>query len=153
MSMNVMRKTSLVVLAAVVLGLAVAERAPADEPGPRGPANLKVIIRWADETDVDLHVIEPDGTRCFYQKRNTKNGGQLSADVTKGNRSGSTEMYEIINGPAGSYMVEVKMFARREVPGGTPVTVEIYQNGRRTDDYNPTLRDNGDSVTFGPFRP
>ena len=33
-------------------------------------ADLRVTISWnTDATDVDLWVIEPDGTKCFYQHR------------------------------------------------------------------------------------
>lgn len=48
-------------------------------------ADLRVSINWnTDNTDVDLWVFEPDKTKCFYQNRNTKNGGQLTEDVTRG---------------------------------------------------------------------
>ena len=34
----------------------------------RKPSDLRVTISWnTDATDVDLWVIEPDGTKCFYQ--------------------------------------------------------------------------------------
>ena len=48
-------------------------------------ADLRVTISWnTDATDVDLWVMEPDGTKCFYQHNHTKNGGELSQDQTQG---------------------------------------------------------------------
>src|SRR5262249_28781853 len=49
------------------------------------PSDLRVTISWnTDATDIDLWVIEPDGTKCFYGQRSTRNGGELSEDQREG---------------------------------------------------------------------
>ena len=70
---------------------------------------LVVTITWnTDNSDVDLHVIEPSGEECYYQHAKTKSGGQLSQDVTAGY---GPEMYVQPKGPSGTYRIRVKYFA------------------------------------------
>ena len=35
-------------------------------------------------TDIDLHVIEPDDTECYFRERDTDLGGHLSRDFVRG---------------------------------------------------------------------
>jgi hypothetical protein len=75
---------------------------------PRTRSDLRVTISWnTDATDVDLWVIEPDGTKCFYQNRRTRSGGQLSGDQTQGY---GPERYQIAKARAGTYKVLVHYF-------------------------------------------
>jgi hypothetical protein len=75
-------------------------------PLPRG--DLRVTISWnTDGTDVDLWVIEPDGTKCFYSHPHTKNGGQLSQDQTQGY---GPERYQVKKALPGEYRVIVHNF-------------------------------------------
>ena len=49
------------------------------------PVKLRIVMTWdADETDIDLHVLEPNGEECFYGHRRTREGGFCSEDVTTG---------------------------------------------------------------------
>lgn len=51
----------------------------------RSPARLRVILSWdSDATDLDLHVLTPDGGHAFYGDRVLANGGALDVDVTTG---------------------------------------------------------------------
>jgi uncharacterized protein YfaP (DUF2135 family) len=44
-----------------------------------------VLLSWdTDHTDLDLHVVTPDGQHCFYGNRVVPNGGALDVDVTTG---------------------------------------------------------------------
>lgn len=46
---------------------------------------LRVVLSWdTDGTDLDLHVVTPDGEHCFYGNRVLQNGGALDVDVTTG---------------------------------------------------------------------
>jgi len=48
-------------------------------------SKLRVVLSWdTDATDLDLHVISPDGQHCYYGERVMKNGGALDVDVTTG---------------------------------------------------------------------
>lgn len=49
------------------------------------PVRIRIVLSWdADETDVDLHVLEPDGEEAYYGHRRTSTGGFVSEDVTTG---------------------------------------------------------------------
>ncbi len=49
------------------------------------PVKIRIVLSWdADETDIDLHVLEPDGEEAFYGHRRTSSGGFVSEDVTTG---------------------------------------------------------------------
>lgn len=51
----------------------------------RVPTRLRVVLSWdSDSTDVDLHVISPDGQHVFFANRVVPNGGALDVDVTTG---------------------------------------------------------------------
>lgn len=46
---------------------------------------LRVVLTWdSDGTDLDLHVVGPDGSHVFYGDRVAANGGALDVDVTNG---------------------------------------------------------------------
>ena len=40
------------------------------------PTKIRIVLSWdADETDIDLHVLEPDGEEAYYGHRRTSSGG------------------------------------------------------------------------------
>ncbi len=49
-----------------------------------GLFDLKVIITWDIKSDVDLDIIEPDGTKVNHASRGSKIGGNFYADNTQG---------------------------------------------------------------------
>jgi hypothetical protein len=72
-------------------------------------ADIVVSITWnTDNTDVDLHVIEPDGEECYYGHRSTRSGGTLTKDVTRGY---GPEMYVLRSAPPGPYQIKARYFA------------------------------------------
>ena len=51
----------------------------------RAAPRLRVVLSWdSDNTDLDLHVVGPDGSHVFYGDRVAPNGGALDVDVTTG---------------------------------------------------------------------
>ncbi|MEX8496595.1 YfaP family protein [Leptothrix ochracea] len=53
--------------------------------GARARIRLRVVLSWdSDMTDLDLHVVSPDGQHVFYGNRVAPNGGALDVDVTTG---------------------------------------------------------------------
>src|SRR5208337_2655380 len=91
-------------------------------------ADLRVSMSWnTDATDVDLWVIEPDGTKCFYQHRQTKNGGELTEDVTQGF---GPERFQAKKAMKGEYTVIVHYFAANPnlLGGETHVNVTVTRN-------------------------
>jgi len=82
------------------------------ESNPSGtPTRLRVLLSWdSDSTDLDLHLITPEGEHCFYGNRRLANGAALDIDVTTGYGP------EIISVPSprnGTYLVYVNYFGSR----------------------------------------
>ncbi|SEM95715.1 Uncharacterized conserved protein YfaP, DUF2135 family [Pseudomonas sp. ok272] len=76
--------------------------------GGATPAKLRVLLSWdSDNTDLDLHLVTPDGAHIWYGGRTAQNGGTLDVDVTTGYGP------EIFSMPApikGQYLVYVNYY-------------------------------------------
>jgi uncharacterized protein YfaP (DUF2135 family) len=79
-----------------------------DSYSARPQARLRVVLSWdSDGTDLDLHVVAPDGQHVFYGNRVADNGGALDVDVTTGY---GPEIYANPAPPAGFYHVFVNYY-------------------------------------------
>ncbi|HVK53748.1 MAG TPA: DUF2135 domain-containing protein [Burkholderiales bacterium] len=71
-------------------------------------ARIRVVLSWdSDGTDLDLHVLSPDGEHVFYGKRVADNGGALDVDVTTGF---GPEIYANPSPPNGIYHIYVNYY-------------------------------------------
>jgi uncharacterized protein YfaP (DUF2135 family) len=71
-------------------------------------AKLRVLLSWdTDGTDLDLHVVSPDGDHVFYGNRVGHNGGALDVDVTTGF---GPEIYANPTPPKGVYHIYVNYY-------------------------------------------
>jgi tetratricopeptide (TPR) repeat protein len=82
------------------------------------PIDYQLTTHWnSDSTDIDLWVIEPNGERCFYSRRETRLGGKLFWDITDGL---GPELYHARKAAPGPYYVVVHYYgnnsARYVVP-------------------------------------
>ncbi len=74
----------------------------------RPQARLRVVLSWdSDGTDLDLHVVSPDGEHVWYGNRVAANGGALDVDVTTGY---GPEIYANTAPPTGTYHVYVNYY-------------------------------------------
>lgn len=92
------------------------------------PVDMRIVVDWnKDETDLDLHIIEPNGEECFYRNKLSKNGGRLSEDFTQGY---GPEEYEIKNVQKGKYSIQVNYFGDRYQKQQVPsfIKLTIYKN-------------------------
>ena len=90
------------------------------------PMKLRIVMSWdADETDIDLHVLEPNGEEAFYGHRRTSEGGFVSEDVTTGY---GPEEYLKKELESGTYKVLSNYFASHQtkLTGATTVTATVY---------------------------
>lgn len=100
---------------------------------------LRVVLAWdTDGTDLDLHVVSPDGVHTFYGNRVAPNGGALDVDVTTGYGP------EIYSSPAplhGTYLVYVNYYGSGN--SGSDMTVAqitIITNENTPDEKSETIR-------------
>jgi Ca-activated chloride channel family protein len=73
---------------------------------------LRVVLGWdADNTDIDLHVTDPDGQVAFYGQPRTRQGGRMSADFTGGY---GPEEFALRKPKPGVYTVRAHFFGHRQ---------------------------------------
>jgi tetratricopeptide (TPR) repeat protein len=90
------------------------------------PMKLRVVLTWnTDNCDIDLHVMEPDGVKCFYSHRFTQLGGRLSFDYTQGF---GPEEYLMKNKVDGIYQIFAQYYGSTSQAQLLPVIVyaDIY---------------------------
>lgn len=74
-------------------------------------ARLRVVLSWdTDNTDLDLHVVTPDGGHALYGGKLLENGGALDIDVTTGY---GPEMFSTPTPLKGRYLVYVNYYGGR----------------------------------------
>lgn len=89
------------------------------------PVKIRIVLSWdADETDIDLHVLEPDGEEAFYGNRRTSSGGFVSEDVTTG--YGPEEYMR--KEATGKFKILTNYFASHQtaLTGPATVTATVY---------------------------
>ncbi|MCL2327283.1 MAG: DUF2135 domain-containing protein [Bacteroidetes bacterium] len=90
------------------------------------PYDVRVVINWnMNNTDIDLHVTDPNGEMCYYGHRWSKIGGVMSQGVWQGY---GPEQFLLKNAIKGKYTVSVYYYGDRQVKSEGPSTVmaEIY---------------------------
>jgi uncharacterized protein YfaP (DUF2135 family) len=84
---------------------------------------LRVVLSWdSDGTDVDLHVIGPDGEHAYYGDRVTASGGALDVDVTTGF---GPEIFSHPSPKPGLYHVYVNYYGAGERPADELTTAQV----------------------------
>ena len=104
------------------------------------PVDIRIVMAWStDNTDMDLHVIDPVGEECYYGNKLTAIGGRYPHDFTQGF---GPEEYMIKKAPEGKYTVRTNNFAdhRQSIAGATTVYLDIYTNyGRPNQKHERTF--------------
>lgn len=116
-------------------------------------SDLRIVMTWdSDNTDMDLHVIEPSGEECFYSHNRTAIGGRLSDDFTQGY---GPEEYFVRRNRGGKYEIRTNYYGSREqkITGGTTVQATVYTDWGRPTEKRQSLslrltKDN-ETVTIG----
>ncbi len=76
------------------------------------PSALRVVLTWdTDNTDMDLWVTDPNGEKCDYNNRLTRQGGALSRDCTGGY---GPEEFMLRKAKPGTYRVEVEYYGSNQ---------------------------------------
>lgn len=75
--------------------------------------DVKIVLTWDSQTDVDLWVIDPKGEKCYYSHPSTESGGNLDMDNTQGYGPETFTMERALPGP---YSVQVQYFGSRDAP-------------------------------------
>ena len=90
------------------------------------PVDIRVVINWnMDNTDIDLHVKDPNNEECYYRKRETEIGGRISSDITDGY---GPEQFLLKKAVKGKYRVYVNYYGDSQftLAGPSTIMAEIY---------------------------
>lgn len=77
------------------------------------PRDIKVVLIWDTQTDVDLWVIDPKGEKCYYSHPSTQSGGNLDVDVIDGF---GPETFTMAKALPGNYSVQVQYYGSYDKP-------------------------------------
>ena len=98
-----------------------------------GTGDLQVSISWDTPTDVDLYLVEPDGTQIFWLLDQSSSGGELDLDSNPGcsidgvNNENIT--YDGFVPPSGEYIVGVEYFSACGVTSPTNYVITTRVDG------------------------
>lgn len=90
------------------------------------PVGMRVTLAWdADNTDIDLHVIDPHGEEASFRNRLTHQGGAMSPDFTGGY---GPEEFILKNPVPGKYKVRANFYghAQQVVSPYTTLVVQMF---------------------------
>lgn len=99
-----------------------------------GSGDIQISLTWNTQTDVDLWLTEPDGTRIWYQNTSSASGGELDYDNTTG--FGPENIFYLNEAPSGEYTVEVNYYS------GAPTVTNynvVVKNGNNVNTYSGVL--------------
>ena len=101
--------------------------------------DVRIVMSWdADNTDIDLHVVEPSGEEAFYGHNTTTIGGHVSRDFTDGY---GPEEYVVRRALPGVYKIRCKYYGSRQqtLVGPASVTATVITNFGREDERRQVL--------------
>ena len=90
--------------------------------------DVRVVIDWNhNDTDIDLHIIDPNFEECSYKNVKTQIGGEISKDMTQGF---GPEEFTIRNAKDGAYFVKVNYYGDRyqKIENPTFMKVTLFRN-------------------------
>ncbi|MDO9618598.1 MAG: DUF2135 domain-containing protein [Pseudomonas sp.] len=117
------------------------------------PAKLRVVLAWdTDNTDLDLHLVTPDGGHVWYGERGLANGAALDVDVTTGY---GPEMIASPTPQPGQYLVYVNYYGGAGASALTTAQITlISQEGtinERQESYIVPMRSTGELTLVKSF--
>ena len=94
-----------------------------------GVGDVQVAVSWDQLTDVDLHVVEPNGNEIFWAQPVSSTGGQLDLDSNQacGIDGKNTENVRWSkSAPSGTYTVRLDYFLSCQISQSTNYVVTVH---------------------------
>jgi hypothetical protein len=115
-----------------------------------GTGDVQVTVSWDGDSDVDLHVVDPNGDEVFYNNSPVPSGGNLdldsNADCDIDHRR--NENITWARAPAGRYTVRVDLYKSCGV-ASTHYVVTVQVVGQPTRTFTGTFGGTGDLGGLG----
>ena len=113
------------------------------------------MLSWdADNTDIDLHVRDPDGETAYFGNRLTRQGGALTRDFTGGY---GPEEFSLRKAKPGRYEVRARFFGHRQQLVSPYTTLMLWLStgfgtpGQKDERVVLRLSGRGEQVLVGTF--
>jgi hypothetical protein len=119
-----------------------------------GTGAVQVTLTWSTVADLDLRILEPDGTQIDFGSRSSSDGGTLDVDSNGGCSNLTSSPVENVfwanPPPAGAYTARVTYYEDCGASGSGPqnFTLTIKVNGQVVQQHSGTLAASGDSQEF-----
>jgi len=117
--------------------------------------DLRAVLSWdADNTDIDLYVLDPNGEEAYYGRQLTYQGGRMSNDFTGGY---GPEEFSLRFAKPGTYTVRAEFYGHRQqivAPSTTlmlRLTTAFGTPAQKDHEVVLRLSGNGQKVTVGTF--
>jgi hypothetical protein len=110
-----------------------------------GSGELQVSVSWDAASDVDIHLVEPDGTEIYYGAQTSPSGGTLDLDSNPGCNidNVNNENITYTEAPPGEYSVLVDYYSGCEVEQ-TNYVVTVQLPGQQPQVFNGVFTGDGD---------
>jgi uncharacterized protein YfaP (DUF2135 family) len=110
-----------------------------------GTGELQVSVSWDAASDVDLHVVDPDGDEVFYGVPTVASGGELDLDSNAGCFIDNVNNENITwaTAPDGTYTVRLDYFADCDVAESN-YAVTVQRVGHDAETFSGTFTGAGD---------
>ena len=100
-------------------------------------AKLRIVMSWdTNHTDVDLHVVTPNGEHAWYGNRTIPSGGSIDMDATDGY---GPEIFATPNLMHGTYLIYANYFGGESASVITTVNVTIISNENTPNEKHQTF--------------
>jgi tetratricopeptide (TPR) repeat protein len=119
------------------------------------PLDLRIVLAWdADNTDIDLWVVDPNGEETYFGHPLSRQGGRMTRDATGGY---GPEEFALRQAKPGTYTVKAKFYGHRQQVLASATTVMLrltlgFGTPQQKDERVTMRLDGaGDMVTVGTF--
>jgi hypothetical protein len=98
-----------------------------------GSGDVQVSVSWSDSSDVDLHVIDPNGDEIFYGQKSSPSGGNLDLDSNAACsrnsdntfKSNENVVWPLGGGAHGTYTVKLAYWSACGVTAPTEYVITV----------------------------
>jgi hypothetical protein len=119
------------------------------------PLDLRVVLTWdSDNTDIDLHVVDPNGEEAFYGSPLSYQGGRVSPDNTVGY---GPEEFSLKDAKPGKYQIFVNFYGhtQQQISESTTIQLDFFTrygtDGQEKQSVTMRLKEAHDRIFVGEF--
>ena len=107
--------------------------APTTAPPDLGGGDVQVTLNWSGDADLDLHVLDPDGTEIYFGNPTSSSGGVLDFDKIPDQGDFGPHVENVFwptgGAPAGGYQAWVVNLGGYGAGGPTDFTMDVFVDG------------------------